>query len=238
MDSFSFVLGYYQDGLFNCRKAYQKLVGKRRPVIVPWLVTAAAAIAVGVFLFAGYSGSRKEYYAYDVNQAFVLPDGSEVMLYPGSSLTLQPHRNPRVVEMSGKVRFTVAKDEAHPFTVSSKNAFVEVLGTVFTLSDNPAKVEVEQGCVRFARSAAAEGIVLTKGESAEIRGGVPQRMGAFAFDDTPLEDVIASLSEFYGVRLRCNTLGKRLSAEFRGECLEDIVGLIEDALDVRIIVEE
>ena len=238
MDSLSFVAGHYQDGLFDSRKAYNKLVGKHRQVVFPWLVAAAASVAIGVFLITGYRNARKEYFAYDVTQAFTLPDGSGVLIYPGSSLSVQPHRNPRAVQMSGTIRFNVAKDATHPFTVTAKNAFVEVLGTVFTLSDNPPSVEVTEGRVRFATSAVTEGIILIKGESAVIKDGVPQKKPAFVFDDTPLEEVLATLSDAFGIRLKSSSKGKRLSAEFRGESLKEIVQLIEDALGVRISMED
>lgn len=238
MDSLSFVAGQYQDGLFDSRKAYYKVVGKRRQVVFPWLIAAAASIAIGVFLFTGYRNARKEYFAYDVTQEFVLPDGTGVLIFPGSALSLQPRRNPRAVQMTGTVRFDVAKDAEHPFTVTTKNAFIEVLGTIFTLSDNPPAVEVEEGLVRFARSAETKGIVLTKGESAQIVEGLPVKQPAFVFDDTPLEEVLARLSETFGVRLHSSTTGKHLNAEFQGENLKEIILLIEDALGVSITMEE
>lgn len=236
MDSLSFILNFFREGIFDGRKAYMKLAGKRRTVLMPWLVAAAASLALGIFLFTEYRNSVKEYYAYDIRQEFTLPDGTQAVLFPGSSLNLKPHRNPRAVNMSGTVRFTVAKDSAHPFTVSTQNAFAEVLGTVFTLCDNPPEITVEEGRVRFAAQADAEGIVLEKGESAIIKDGAPEKKPLFVFEDTPLREVLESLSGHFGVRLRCAEEGKRLSAEFKDERLEDIILLVEEALDVKIDV--
>ena len=92
--------------------------------------------------------------------------------------------------------------------------------------------------MRFATSAVTEGIILIKGESAVIKDGVPQKKPAFVFDDTPLEEVLATLSDAFGIRLKSSSKGKRLSAEFRGESLKEIVQLIEDALGVRISMED
>ena len=236
MDSVSFVVYNYQAGVFDGRKAYSRIVGKRRSVTLPWLVAAAAAIVLCVLLFNGYQNARKEYRAYDVAQTFTLPDGSSATLFPGAALSLQPHRNPRAVEMSGTVRFAVVKEPARPFTVVAKNAFVEVLGTVFTIDDERPEVSVEEGQVRFYASAGSDGIILSGGESAIIKNGVPERTATLVFDDTPLEDVFAQLHHVFSVTLTCETTGKRLSAEFRGETLEEILLLIEDALDVKIEV--
>lgn len=236
MDSVSFVVYNYQAGVFDGRKAYSKIVGKRRSVAIPWLVAAAAAIVLCVFLFNGYRNARKEYRAYDVAQTFTLPDGSSATLFPRAALSLQPHRNPRAVEMSGTVRFAVVKDSAHPFTVAAKNAFVEVLGTIFTIDDVRPEVSVEEGLVRFSASPDSDGIMLSGGESAIIKNGVPERTTTLVFDDARLEDVLGQLRHVFSVTLACETAGKHLTAEFRGETLEEILLLIEDALDVKIEV--
>lgn len=236
MDSVSFVVYNYQAGVFDGRKAYSKIVGKRRSVAIPWLVAAAAAIVLCVFLFNGYRNARKEYRAYDVAQTFTLPDGSSATLFPRAALSLQPHRNPRAVEMSGTVRFAVVKDSAHPFTVAAKNSFVEVLGTIFTIDDVRPEVSVEEGLVRFSASPGSDGIMLSGGESAIIKNGVPERTTTLVFDDARLEDVLGQLRHVFSVTLACETAGKRLTAEFRSEPLEDILLLIEEALDVKIKV--
>lgn len=235
MDTLSFILRFFREGRFDGKKAYAKLYGRpRRFYFVPG-IAAAAAIALGVFLFTARQNSQMRYYAYDVSQSFTLKDGTEVTLSPGSSLSLKPHRNPRAVNMTGTIRFSVAKDPEHPFTVQTKNAFVEVLGTVFTVSDSPARVDVEEGRVSFSLSENAPGVILTAGESARVKNG--KAVKELVFEDAPLEEVLKALSERFGVQLSSASRGKRLSAEFTDESLEEIILLIEDALDVQIVVK-
>ncbi|MBR2747009.1 MAG: FecR domain-containing protein, partial [Bacteroidales bacterium] len=61
-------------------------------------------------------------------------------------LRYQPHKAPRQVEMTGKVHYAVARDEAHPFRVTAPAATVTVLGTVFQVSED--RVDVTEGRVR------------------------------------------------------------------------------------------
>ena len=237
MKSIDFVLTHFKEGVFDWRKGYRAVCGVKRRTfsIMPWLY-AAAAIAVATFLFWGYQNHTTEYLAYDVAQSFTLPDGSRVELQPGSRLSLKPRLNPRGVTLDGTALFSVEKMDGKPFTVKSEAAYVKVLGTVFQLSGNT--LEVYEGKVLFALTEDSEGIVVTAGEKAVIRGDKPEKTVRFVYDDTPLEKVLADLSKYYGVSLNCAKTQKKLTAEFPAESLEEIVDLIEAALDVEIEIEK
>lgn len=237
MKSIEFVPAHFKEGVFDWRKGYRAVCGNKRRTfnIMPWLY-AAAAIALGAFLFIRYQNHTTDYLAYDVAQTFTLPDGSKAILQPGAKLSLKPRRNPRSITLDGTALFSVEKMDGKPFTVKSEAAYVKVLGTVFQLSGNT--LEVYEGKVLFAPTEDSEGIVVTAGEKAVIRGDKPEKTVRFVYDDTPLEKVLADLSKYYGVSLNCAKTHKKLTAEFPAESLEEIVDLIEAALDVEIEIEK
>ena len=68
-----------------------------------------------------------------------LPDGTRVVLAPGSRLTVaQGFGDAREVTLAGQALFTVTHDEAHPFTVRAGDALVRDVGTVFDVRTDGA----------------------------------------------------------------------------------------------------
>ena len=206
----------------------------------------AAALIFGVFF--SWRNTWTEYNAYDLAQDFTLKDGTHITLAPGSTLRYQPHKAPRQVEMTGKVHYAVARDEAHPFRVTAPAATVTVLGTVFQVSED--RVDVTEGRVRVD-GPQGKGVVLTAGQSARLKDGVPMleettlpnpsawATGVFRYDATPLDDVLKDLSTYYGAPLRVkgDSTGKSLTGEFSTENLDEILELIGLALDVELVRE-
>jgi len=247
----AFVLRHYRPGMFDTQKAWEKVSGlasHRRPVrrILLWSMPIAAALILGVFF--SWRNTWTEYNAYDLAQAFTLKDGTHVTLAPGATLRYQPHKAPRQVEMTGKVHYAVARDEAHPFQVTAPAATVTVLGTVFQVSED--RVDVTEGRVRVD-GPQGKGVVLTTGQSALLQDGVPMleettlpnpsawATGVFRYNATPLDDVLKDLSAYYGVSLhvKSDSSGKSLTGEFSTENLDEILDLIGLALEVELVRE-
>lgn len=61
------------------------------------------------------------------------------------------------------------------------------------------------------------------------------KRGTFIFDQTPLKEVLKTLSDHYHVSFVCTDLSKHLSGEFDIDNLDLIISLIESALDVNIM---
>ena len=59
----------------------------------------------------------------------------------------------------------------------------------------------------------------------------------FVYENAPVEAVLAELSAYYHCTLTTAPTDKRLTATFPDEDIDFIVGLIERALDIEIVVE-
>ena len=254
-----FVLKHYQEGRFDTQKAMNRfneargIARKPRRRILPWvsgIAAAAAAVVLCVLLFSD-SYRQIQLVAGAELQEFVLPDGSEVTLAPGSRLTYRG-KSPRKTQLEGKAFFEVARDEAVPFEITADGAFVRVLGTKFMVDAGLSvkEVYVTEGKVLFARSSNSEGVILTKDMQATLSqsdavpviameadvNSIAWQRGSFIFDGTPLKEVLETLSEHYNVSFVANDLDKQLSGEFHAEDIDLIISLIESALDVHIVM--
>jgi ferric-dicitrate binding protein FerR (iron transport regulator) len=65
----------------------------------------------------------------------VFPDGTKAHLSYASSLSTSFHEGRREVALTGEALFETTKNSHQPFAVLTKNARVQVLGTVFNVSD-------------------------------------------------------------------------------------------------------
>lgn len=254
-----FVLKHYQEGKFDTQKAINRfneahgIVQKPRRRVLPWvsgMVAAAAAVVLCVFLFRGNDQQMIELIANNEVKELALPDGTEVTLAPGSKLTYN-EKSPRQTQLEGKAYFEVARDEAVPFEITADGAFVRVLGTKFMVDAGSSVMEVyvTEGKVLFAKSSGAEGVILTKDMQATLSpeenvpvvaveadvNSIAWQRGSFIFDQTPLKEVLETLSEHYKVSFAATDLDKQLSGEFDAEDLDLIISLIESALDVHIV---
>ena len=252
-----FVLKHYQEGKFDTQKAIDRfneahgIVQKPRRRVMPWvsgMVAAAAAVVLCVFIFRGNDQQIQLVADADI-QEFILPDGSEVTLAPGSRLAYS-EKSPRKTHLEGKAYFEVARDESVPFEITSDGVFVRVLGTKFMVdvAQSVKEVYVTEGIVLFSRSADSEGVILTKDMQASLSpdenlpvmatepdvNSIAWQRGSFIFENTALKEVLDILSEYYGVSFAATDLDKQLSGEFYAEDIDLIITLIESALDVHI----
>lgn len=87
-----------------------------------------------------------------------LPDGSRVVLAPGSAIEV-PDDSPRQVRLlQGQAFFDVTPDPARPFTATAGELSVRVLGTAFELSlqGDTTEVVLEQGQVQAENATVAQ----------------------------------------------------------------------------------
>ena len=259
-----FVARHYEAGRFDTQKAIDGFNRAHPAPLKPpkvnfaWIYSVAAAVAVIVGLFFIWDNTRVQWNELAAGSEQLcghLPDSTLVTLSPGSTLRYAYSNDAsRRVEMTGKVYFDVARDESRPFEVSTGNSYVKVLGTSFQVdasvsAGKAVEVYVASGKVFFARSQESEGVVLEKGMGATLPDGMQKpvlntrdkvnavawKRGTFIFDQTPLKDVLKTLSDHYHVSFVCTDLSKQLSGEFEIEDLDLIISIIESALDVNIM---
>lgn len=171
-------------------KVFQSIVAKvdrqqHEAVVLPtrnsrWRQLSVAALLSGVILAAAlwvYNSTGPatnltarvpDHFKKFTNQATVnatlpLPDGSIVVLNPGSSLYFPENfsTGERLVMLEGSAFFEVMPDKTKPFVVESNELRTHVLGTSFWVKEGrpnqPASVVVRTGKVMVSAVAAAPG---------------------------------------------------------------------------------
>lgn len=235
------------------RRAPTAPVAPRRSWRGVGFAAAAGLVAViGISQWRGGSAaepSREYRTAVGQRDSVRLPDGTTVVLAPGSHLTVAANytSGPRDVTLEGAAFFEVQHDAAHPFTVHTASADIHDIGTAFSVKTAPSgvSVAVTHGIVSMGVNAAAatelragDRATLSKGTVLVQRGVVTAEdvswtRGQLAYRDAPLSEVQADLQRWYGLDLRIadSTLAARtLTATFRGDSASQVVHLIALAL--------
>lgn len=193
-----------------------------------WFYSAAAAIALilvtTLLLLSRETDTQTVRYA-DITQTenVLLPDGSEVTLYPHATLTFRYADDgiARQVELSGKAFFHVKNRDNTPFKISTAKMTVEVLGTSFLVDavhDNKSGVFVESGRVKVSTS--YNNVILEANEKVEVTDGqmtlgIIENPDSFfgkdnsmlVFKSTPIATVVQEVEKQTGVKIE---LGKGL----------------------------
>ncbi len=232
----------------------------------PVFAAAAALTAmVGIAQWRGGNtaseqGDATRVYATQVGQrdSLKLPDGSTVVLAPGSRLTVAAGFNGgnRDVTLEGAAFFDVKHDGAHPFVVHSRGAEIRDIGTAFSVKtdvNGRVSVAVTHGIVALRDTSvgsaapvelrAGDRGVLQAGTVAVARGTVTDddmawTRGQLAYRDTPLAEVQADVRRWYGIELqvRDSVLARRtLTASFRGDSAAQVVQVIALALGADVV---
>lgn len=166
-----------------------------------------------------YFSSRTEWInittAYGENTLCLLPDSSSVWINPGSTLSYPKSfkGNSRLVKLSGEARFAVTKDVFKPFIVQTKTFAIQVLGTIFQVSDYPGNrqttARLEKGKIQISLPhnkkyilSPNQKIIIDKltHTSAITSTCFPNwKEGELIFEDMPLHDILQGLKRHYGI---------------------------------------
>ena len=149
-----------------------------------------------------------------------LPDGSSVMLQPGSRLLapVQFRRDQRRVTLVGDAFFEVAKNRIWPFFVQTSGLTVRVVGTSFRIreSGKQTTVSVHTGLVTVTSVHRPAAPITLKPNQHLVFNPATQTLSrsvsnpatasaslletqAFIFRDAPVSTIFASLERAYGV---------------------------------------
>lgn len=246
---------------FDAERAWQKVetqLEERSQNVIPfrrkmlfWTSMAASlliVLAVSMFYFSSASDEEMVRYANvgRTEQHCLLPDSSEVILYPEAVVTYQHTDKGRLARLEGKAFFQV-KRKIHgvPFKVETNLLKVEVLGTSFLVdatSKKQAAVFVKSGKVRVKTD--ESGAVLEANEKAEWKDGRleigviedPRALFGEApvvlvFSATPLPDVVREIEKKTGVRIELeaglekNLITTRIESESAQDMVEELAFL-------------
>ena len=187
---------------------------------------------------------------------------SRVELAPQSAIAVTLYRQRRSVSMArGEVRFDVAPDPDRPFEVITREARIEVVGTVFTVRDRggPVTVGVEHGHVRVrvlgrdaqdATGPAAATLDLLPGQIVDIRNGQAEavrqadaatlsawREGWLVFENTPLAEALATVNAYRTQPIEAadaRVAALRLTGRFRANDSAGLLAVLPSILPLRV----
>lgn len=229
----------------------------------PYLQIAASILVLVVLGFLAGNQVKKSqfsaegaatYATGDSLQVIRLSDGTRVWLNRNSTLSLHRRFNQkeRRVLLSGEAFFEVKRDSLKAFMVLAGNATTRVLGTSFLVEEmenEMVRVSVETGKVAFYRrkNRSVEVLpgysaLLTEGSNTPAVTGnrdtnyLAWKTHTLVFSDTPLEQVVHDLEEYYRVDIQTSLKDPakyELTARFTSEDLEAVLELISFTLELQ-----
>lgn len=240
----------------SSRKDTFKGIRSLKPVL-----KLAAAILAGVILSLSglltYNSIRFENVkAIATVTDIILPDGSNVALYPGSGIKYPKKFGPdkRDIKLEGEAFFDVARDSLRTFSVIAGDMRVKVLGTSFNVeafkTSDTYSVIVEEGLVAVYNSNEKVSARLLPGDKAsfspsqnlittsinsDVNFGA-WRTGKIIFKDSRLEEVASTLSKVFliDIEVVSESEDQLLTVTFDNRSLDYILETIKATLDITI----
>ncbi len=188
-----------------------------------------------------------------------LPDGSEVVLAPGSRLIVAEGSGSaeREVTLDGAAFFKVTHDDARPFVVRTVKAEIRDLGTAFSVNTDASgnvSVAVTHGSValreRRVGASPSVPVELLAGDRGSLRNGrvgvtrgivtaddVAWTSGALRYRDAPMTEVQADLRRWYGITLQfadASLSNRTLTASFADDSVAEMLQVIALALGMEM----
>ena len=249
--------------LHRLHRAMNRLERPRR-AWMPFAIAAAAAVLLMIPALLSHPGNTDAEYVCrnddETTMQMSLPDGSSVMLSPGSLLSYNAgtFAESRDIRLEGEAFFDVAKDAEHPFTLSMPLMKVKVLGTSFNARNYPgdsyAETTLAEGSVlimdgdgnglarlrpgQSARYDAEEGALDVSDATTEDI--VYMRYGIVTLKDLPLKDVLEKVGEMFNAKLTLASPEKGrgpYTVKFTKDGdIKDVVKLIETVSGCSIVI--
>jgi transmembrane sensor len=228
-------------------QAWKEIEGKlnqvtpvRRLNNVTWVRWAAAAsiLFLGILWFANQPNST-HILAQNANQVVELPDGSEVQLRKGSSLSWNADSwdSHRTVTLDGEAYFEVEKGSR--FKVAGESGLVEVLGTRFNVFNGKKALRVDcyEGKVRVSTD--EQQAILTEGLATKLKNNsllkpfeieatvIAWDAGEFAYDRSELAHVFHDLEIQFDVEFQLPFIDdKEFTGAFHASTVEEALEIV------------
>ncbi len=192
----------------------------------------------------------------DNTSRLILPDGSQVYLNSGTLIRYANNfgSGSRQLFLKGEAYFDVTRDNDNPFTITTNDVLVRVLGTSFNIntraSNNKTEVFVESGNVQLSQKdnpdnniliepgyiGALSGKTLNKSKNNDINY-MSWKTKYLIFRETDLQTVAEKLESVYNTSI---TLGSqemancKLTATFNNASLDSVLKVIEGSFNLQI----
>ena len=189
-------------------------------------------------------------------QQIMLPDGSDVCINAGSTLTY-PKRfsGTRTIRLSGEAYFAVAKDPSKPFVVETEFLSVKVLGTEFNVSAYPdddkttatlasGKISVETVAGQIRSLQPNQQLTFDRLTSelsiSDVLPGhaTDWRNGHLVFDNVTLLKILKTMERHYDIIIDTQNVefsNDRYSVRFtNGETFEQALDILESLVEESI----
>ncbi|MDR1331060.1 MAG: FecR domain-containing protein [Tannerella sp.] len=190
-----------------------------------------------------------------------LDDGSAVWLNANTKLTYPAvfSGRERSVKLEGEAYFDVARDARRPFTVSSGEVDVRVLGTSFNVCNYPdeafSRISLVEGSLQVhTRGDESAGVVLSPGSEALVRdrnisvAAIPDRnrflwtKGIYSFENETFANILKKLELYYDIRIEVRDeamLQWRYTVKFRQrDGIREILRLMQQIHRFSMTVDE
>ena len=186
---------------------------KKKRVIPLWSYGIAASIAIIFFVYSFFFASTTFTTEFAEQTNFELPDGSQVNLNAGSSISYKKYnwKSNRKLDLEGEAFFKVEKGST--FTVNTNQGSVTVLGTQFIVNSREDFYNVicYEGKVKVV-TAQKDSVILTKGKAFRIIKDTKENYQVDAiepswlsnqsnFKNTPIELVIEEIERQYNIEI-------------------------------------
>lgn len=227
-----------------------------------WMKIAASLVLIGslaLLIYQNFQSSSDRQLAEikmvvketpkGVKRQIVLPDGSNVWLNSGSSLSYQTGftDSSRHVTLVGEAYFEVSKDSSRPFRVESGEIVTTAIGTAFNVNafskSEMSTVSLTEGKVKVELTTSKEVVYLTPGYAAILTKGTRQldaqaydpgenvvwKDGILVFKNANEATVLRDLENWYGVKFLLRNKSPEkwdLTTRFENESLEHVLTVI------------
>jgi transmembrane sensor len=199
-----------------------------------WYAAAACVLLLLLFVFFPRKSAVEISTLKGERKTITLPDHSVVTLNAETTLVYDPSswEEERTLELSGEAYFDVKKNGL-PFTVSSANTVVKVLGTTFSIKSRSGITTVicATGKVSVGfKNDSKNTVMLTNGFGVTANGTdlhpvyavsaddeISWISGDLYFRDAPLKEVFAELERHFNksIRLQKNTATRTFTGKFK-----------------------
>ncbi len=172
-------------------------------------------------------------------QSLSLPDGTTILLQPGSKLSYQPDFSgpKREVYLSGEGFFDVVKNPQKPFFVYAEQVVTQVLGTSFSVKANPGDDQI-QVLVKTGRVT----VYTNTGNTTTIAPDATKRMSEVVL--TPNQKVVFLARENQFARSLVETpellsqADKKPTFIFKATPIREVFETLEKAYGIELIFDE